>query len=402
MAYLPLPLDRLLIGRGLPVDVRAPDGRLLLRRGQSLQSEAHRDMLASHHACMTETDAKAWQRALERQMRVLRQNGADMSDIATTMMPAEILESDFIESRPPDGGWMDLQVNLRSLLYQGANAATPLPRIEGIVTKALTLLSQDPDDSLFVLFQALPDLDLGYCATHALLSGAIGVLTAAKLELPPDSRDLLLRSALVMNIAMARQQDSMACQLKPPTPGQRELVNAHGSASAEILRSFGAPDPDWIDTVHWHHAPEQCNGPAYQKSVVRLLNLADSMVAKMAPRLSRVAMSTFRAAKSLVLESDDPNHPVRHAMASILGFYPPGTYVRLTGGELAVVIARGDKATSPHVACLTNAKGLALGTYVYRDTRKTGHSVQEPVDASQVNITVNQEKIRRLRQQHVV
>jgi hypothetical protein len=401
-AYLPIPIDRIAVGSALPVDIRSPDGRLLLRRGQSLQSEGHRERLVAHQACMTETDALAWQKALEREMRSLRQSGFDLANLAAIPMPAELLDTDYLENRSIDGGWLDLQETLCSLLYQGADAVAPLPRIEGIEKKVLLLLGQDINEGLFVLFQALPDLTLGYCATHALLSGVVGVLTAEKLALPTESRDLLLRSALVMNISMARPQDNLARQLKSPNAAQRAIITEHASESATIMRGFGIQDTDWIDTVLWHHAPENCKGSPYQQASLQLLHLADTLVAKMAPRLSRPAMSTLRAAKSLVMAADGSTYSVRAAMASVLGFYPPGTYVQLASGEVAVVIARGDKATTPHVASLTNAEGLALSGYVYRDTQKTSFAVRAPLKSNQVNIMVNHEKICRLRQQRGV
>lgn len=402
LIYVPVPLSRVQPGRALPVDIRTPDGRLLLRRGQKLQSEAHRDMLANHQACMTETDAQAWQRALDRQMRSMRQQGMDMTAIANMPMPEEILDTDYLEGCAVEGGWLDLQEILRGLLYQGAQASTPLPRLRGLEQKAFKLLSLDADECLFVLFQALPDLELGYCATHALLSGVVSTLTAAKLALPMSSRMLLMRSALVMNIGMARPQDHLARQLKAPSPAQRELITAHPPTSVDILRGFGVQDDEWLDAVHWHHAPQGVVGDGDQQVTVQLLHLADILVAKMAPRLSRPAISAFGAAKSLVLEANSQTRQQRVAMASVLGFYPPGTYVQLANGEVAVVVARGEKATTPHVASLINAKGMPLSAYVYRDTRQMDHSVRMPLAANQVNVLVNLERIRRLRQQHVV
>lgn len=402
LIYVPVPLSRVQPGRALPVDIRTPDGRLLLRRGQKLQSEAHRDMLANHQACMTETDAQAWQRALDRQMRSMRQQGMDMTAIANMPMPEEILDTDYLEGSAVEGGWLDLQEILRGLLYQGAQASTPLPRLQGLEQKAFKLLSLDADECLFVLFQALPDLERGYCATHALLSGVVSTLTAAKLALPMSSRMLLMRSALVMNIGMARPQDHLARQLKAPSPAQRELITAHPPTSVDILRGFGVQDDEWLDAVHWHHAPQGVVGDGDQQVTVQLLHLADILVAKMAPRLSRPAISAFGAAKSLVLEANGQTRQQRVAMASVLGFYPPGTYVQLANGEVAVVVARGEKATTPHVASLINAKGMPLSAYVYRDTRQMDHSVRMPLAANQVNVLVNLERIRRLRQQHGV
>ncbi|TXT38728.1 MAG: HD-GYP domain protein [Comamonadaceae bacterium] len=402
LTYVPVPLSRVQLGRALPVDIRNPDGRLLLRRGQVLQSEAHRDMLSSHQACMTETDAQAWQRALDRQMRNMRLKGMDMNVIAQLPMPEEILDTDYLEGSAVEGSWLDLQEILRGLLYQGAQASTPLPRLQGLEQKALKLLSADTEECLFVLFQALPDLELGYCATHALLSGVVSALTAAKLALPMSSRMLLLRSALVMNIGMARPQDYLARQLKAPSPAQRELISAHPPNSVDILRGFGVQDDEWLNAVHWHHAPNEAKDHTGQIEVVQLLHLADTLVAKMAPRLSRPAMSAFGAAKSLVLEANAQTQQQRVAMASVLGFYPPGTYAQLVNGEVAVVVARGEKATTPHVASLINAKGMPMSAYVYRDTRHADHGVRMPLAASQVNVRVNLERIRRLRQQHGV
>lgn len=402
MVYVPVPLGRVLLGRTLPVDIRAPDGRLLLRRGQTLQSEAQREMLAEHQACMTETDAQAWERALARQMRLMRQQGVDMAHIASAPMPAQILDTDFLTSYTVQGGWLDVQQSLCNLLYQGAAASNPLARLEGIEQTVWQRLLHDPDEALFVLFQALPDLSLGYCATHALLSGVVGALTASKLSLSHDQQNLVVRAALVMNIGMARPQDTLARQRQALSPAQRELITTHAPGSVEILRGFGADDPVLLDIVHWHHAPDAHAGDAAQQTSVRLLHLADTLVAKVAPRTSRPAMTALGAARSLVLEATEHNKVQRVAMASILGFYPPGTYVQLANGEVAVVIARGERATTPHVASLINAKGMPLGSYTYRDTRQPDCAVRAPLPASQVNVRVTLEKTQRLRQQHGV
>jgi len=227
-------------------------------------------------------------------------------------------------------------------------------------------------------------------------------LTADKLALPPGSRAMLLRSALVMNIGMARPQDSLARQYQPPSAVQRSIIHDHPPASADILRSFGVQDHDLLDIVQWHHTPEACALHTEQHLSVRLLHLADTLVAKMAPRISRPALSALDAAKSLVQDANAQTQGQRVAMASVLGFYPPGTYVKLANGETAVVVSRGERATTPHVASLINAKGMPLGSYVYHDTRHSDFAVRSPLPASQVHIHVNLEKIRRLRLQHGV
>ncbi len=400
--YVPVPIERLELGRVLPVDMRAPDGRLLLRRGQALESETQREMLMTHHACMTETDAQAWDKAVQRQMRAMVARGADMRAVVQAPMPAAILDTDYLAGRPVDGGWLDVQEILRGLLYQGANAAAALPRLEGIEEAVNRLLAHDPDEGLFVLFQALPDLGLGYCATHALLAGVVGRLTAVKLDLPTAQSDLLLRSALVMNIGMARPQDNLARQRKPPDVFQRELISTHAPDSAHILQGFGVADTQWLAMVRHHHDGPSNEVQDTEPAPLQLLNLADVLVAKMAPRTSRAALSAVQAVRSLMQDSAAQSQPQRAAMASVLGFYPPGTYVSLANGETAVVIARGERANTPHVASLVNAQGMVMSTYLHRDTSQADFAVRAPLLASQINIKVSLEKVRRLRQVHGV
>ncbi len=277
-----------------------------------------------------------------------------------------------------------------------------LPRLEGIEEAVNRLLSHDPDEGLFLLFQALPDLGLGYCATHALLTGVVSRLTATKLNLPAAQGDLLLRSALVMNIGMARPQDNLARQRKPPDVFQRELISTHAPDSAHILQRFGAQDAQWLAMVRHHHDSAPSEVQDTEPASLQLLNQADVLVAKMAPRTSRAALSALQAVRSLIQDPAAQNSSQRAAMASVLGFYPPGTYVALVNGETAVVIARGERANTPHVASLVNAQGMVMSQYLYRDTSQADYAVRAPLLASQVHIRVSLEKVRRLRQVHGV
>ena len=398
----PIPFGRVQIGKPLPVDVYAPNGHLLLRRGQMLQSEQHRDTLIDREACMSQADARAWQRSLERLMRTMRYEGCSLAQIAQAPMPSEIYEADYREGLQIDGSWLDLQDTLRSLLYQGQTATKPLERLDGLEQKTVTLLHQDPDEGLFVMFQALHDLSMGYCATHALLVGAICALAADKLGLSPDTRALLLRTALVMNIGMAHQQDAMALQASAPSTVQRRLIDGHACGSADILRGFGVQDADLMEMVRWHHAPDGATLPECLLEGLRLLNLADGLVAKMAPRKTRAAISPIGAAKSLVLTPTRTTSQLRPALVSVLGFYPPGTYVQLANGETAVSISRGRRATTPYAASIINTAGMPLGKYTWRDTGDPQFKVCTPVDTDAVHMRISLDKIRRLRHQHGV
>lgn len=400
MNYVPLPLARLEVGKPLPVDIWDAAGKLLLRKGQPILSEQQIELLAEHQACMTEADARAWQRSFERMMRTLRESGADVSTLAHASLPTEILESDYGLVQELPGDWLDLQEILRGLLYQGGAAIRPLPRLQAIETRALELLKTDPDEALFILFQALADISLGYCATHALLSAVVCELAAAKLGIDEGARQVLFRAALVMNIGMARDQDRLASQSMLPTEVQRKLIREHPQRSVDILRSLGVLDESQLDIVRWHHEQNESIGLAHNVLRRRILRSADSFVAKMAARKTRLAMSALGATQSLFLGASPDAESIASAMAAALGFYPPGTYVQLVNDEKAVVVQRGQRANHPYVVSIVNPGGMALSHYLYRDTTDPHHAIRSPLNAEKIRVRVSLEKVAKARADH--
>jgi response regulator RpfG family c-di-GMP phosphodiesterase len=308
LSYVPIPVALLAVGHPIPVNVWSDTGQLLLRKGQSVVSEQHRDKLHAFNACSTSADAHAWQRAYERMVHEWLRDGVDLMTIARAPMPSEIREADYIVGAQLTGGWLDLQEVLRGILYQGGLAISPLERLDGIARKAASLLEQDTDDSLFSLFQALADDKLGYCATHALLCGVVCTLTATKLGLDAPQRRSLLDAALIMNIGMARDQDSLARQTTPPTDWQRELIRDHAQYSAEILQNLGLDDPDTLDLVRWHHQPDSPDALPRNPLARRILATADAFVAKMAARKTRSPLSALGAAKSIYVGAEGHGH----------------------------------------------------------------------------------------------
>lgn len=397
MKYVSIPVAMLEVGKPLPVDVWSASGQLLLRKGQSVTSEEHRQKLHAHNASSTPADALAWQRSYERMVHTMLREGVDVQVIARAPMPSEIRESDYVVGANVNGGWLDLQEMLRGILYQGGLAINPLNRLAGIRDHALSLLQADPDDSLFCLFQALADDSLGYSATHALLCLVVCELTAQKINLDARSRRVLVDAALTMNIGMARDQDSLSRQQSQPNTWQRTLIQDHPEISVGILKGFGVEDADWLDVVRWHHKPLASDAQAETVLLRRILHLADSFVAKAAARKTRAAQAPVKAVKAMVLGAEKDGLGIASAMAQAVGFYPPGSYVRLLNGETAVSVQRGERANTPWVVGILDDKGIALGNYVTRDTRQTPYSIQNPVGFELIKVRVSLDKVRKLR-----
>lgn len=395
--YVPIPVAMLQVGQPLPVDVWNANGQLLLRKGQPVASEEHRDKLHAHNASSTPSDALAWQRSYERMVHAMLRDGMDVQDIARAPMPSEIRESDYVVGDAVQGGWLDLQAMLRGILYQGGLAVQPLNRLAGIRDKALTLLQQDPDDSLFCLFQALADDTLGYSATHALLCAVVCELTAQKLNLDAALRMSLVNAALTMNIGMARDQDSLARQKGAPTDWQRTLIKDHPGIGSDVLLALGVDDAHWLDMVRYHHDPLSVNALPGTDIARRIIQLADSFVAKTAARKTRASQAPLKAVKSMVLGAQEDGLGIASAMAQAVGFYPPGSYVQLLNGETAVAVQRGERANTPWVISILDKDGLPLGRYAARDTRTVAFSIQRPVGFETIRVVVALDKVRRVR-----
>ena len=398
MNYSPIPVTMLQLGKPLPVDVWDSSGKLLLRKGQPVLSEQHRQMLHDHQACMTESDALAWQKSYERMIRAMLREGVAIDVIANASMPSVITETDYVVGLEMQGGWLDLQEVLRGLLYQGESAISPLQRLGGIEKKALELLAADPDECLFILFQALADASLGYCATHALLSAVVCELTAQKLSVSEAERGSLLRAALTMNIGMAREQDSLSRQPSTLNDAQRKLIAEHPQKSLEILQHIGVTDEDQLDIVRWHHDPNEAIGLARNIQSRRILRVADGFVAKMAARKTRLAMSPFGAVKAIFLGAVEPSAAPGAAMATAVGFYPPGTYVQLANGEKAVTVARGLRAHCPLVVSIISPAGMPLTKYACHDTTDPRYAIRAPVNAGDIKVRINPDKVTKARQ----
>ena len=398
MKYVPIPVQMLAIGHPLPVDVWSANGQLLLKKGQPVLSEDHREKLHAFDASTTPSDALAWQRAYERMVHAMLRDGVDIAEIANAPMPSEIAEVDYVVGQEAVGGWLDVQAVLRGILYQGGLTINPLSRLAGVQSKALALLKQDTDDSLFCLYQALADDSLGYCATHALLCFVACELAAEKLTISTAARQPLRTAALTMNIAMAREQDSMTRQASALTAWQRKLIKEHPAKAVDLIQGFGLNDEDLLDIVRWHHAPDDAEALPRNHLSRQLLSLADGFVAQTAARKTRLARSAVKAVKAMVLGAEGPAIGVSSALAQAVGFYPPGTYVELLNGEIAVSVQRGLRANTPWVIPIVDKDGIPIARYVCRDSSETTYNPRTAVTFDKIKVTVNAEKVRRARE----
>ena len=77
-----------------------------------------------------------------------------------------------------------------------------------------------------------------------------------------------------------------------------------------------------------------------EETIARLIRRADRYAARLSPRKSRPASSATAAAQVALLDEGGHTDEAGQALIRTLGLYPPGVWVKLQCGEIAMVLRR--------------------------------------------------------------
>ena len=123
----------------------------------------------------------------------------------------------------------------------------------------------------------------------------------------------------------------------------------------------------------------------------------DKYTAAMSPRKSRMGRTARDSVHSVVVQVGGPKlDQVGTALVKILGVSPPGTYVKLANGEIAIVMRRGTKLTEPIVASVINRNEDPIAEPRLHDTAKPAVAVQATLVASSIRLNLNLENMLKL------
>ena len=86
------------------------------------------------------------------------------------------------------------------------------------------------------------------------------------------------------------------------------------------------------------------------------------------------------------------------ALTAAVGFYPPGTYVRLVGGETAVAVQRGARANTPWVIVIVDKNGMPTFNYHCLDSADPANAIASPMLFRSGKVVINGERVRRARE----
>ncbi len=350
MRYSELSLvkHRVRLGAPLPFNVRNADATLLLARGQVIADVG--------------------------QMEALMRLGAfvDIAELGDTRLD--------VEAAPPERLpelWSQCLNRVGDLLVEATSAGFR-EALDDAVEPVQSLIRRDPDLAIFQVVQQQAGEDLSYGVKRSLQSALTSFLVARRLGWDVDETARALKAALTMDLSMLELHGELARQIGPVTDRQREQIRSHPLRSARALERAGITDRAWLDAVAKHHeAPDGSGYPTGSTDVcdlAALIRRADVYTAKLSPRANRDAIAADRAGKEMFMQ--EPGHPMIAALVKEFGVYPPGCHVRLASGETAVVLKRGPTITTPVVAAMCDAHGVAYPQPIRRDTARASHAIQ--------------------------
>lgn len=283
-----------------------------------------------------------------------------------------------------------LHHQLLTLLRAPGQGGAWLSMIDGIGRRTRSLVERDADTALYLQVQGAQRAQDHYSSQHALFCGVVVELCLQHLEFSDAERQAVVLAALTMNVSMTELQDELIHRERTPTLDQRRAIDGHPQASAELLRRAGIRDEAWLEIVALHHtdpAPELPYGAlSATQRLASVLRRADVFTAKISSRRFRAGMPATLAARAACLGPNGQPDQVGSAVIKSLGMYPPGSYVRLASGEVAVVTRRGAKTNEPIVASLVGRDGRALPAATPRDTAQRAYAVTGVARAAEIRV----------------
>jgi HD-GYP domain-containing protein (c-di-GMP phosphodiesterase class II) len=393
-------IESIHIGQPLPFSLKDANGTLLANKGFVFQSREELLVLVRRGFALfiDVAESDAYHRAYVGKLHSLVREEKSLGQIAGAQISRDDLDAgkaDLIEA-PPD--WLDLQTQANNILRDSSSSQFP-NRIDRLQSLLQQQVQRNPDGALFALFHlSASELHL-YSATHSMLVSVMcGLAARDVLNWPAPLEQALCRAALTMNISMTDLQDRLAMQMDPPSPEQRQQIDEHAARSAQILEQAGIGDRSWLEAIRHHHsvAPGALAAKSEGQRMARLIQRADMFAARLAPRASRVPTSPAAAMQASYFDELRQVDEAGAALIKAVGIYSPGSFVRLTTNEVAVVIRRGANTTTPRVAVMINREGLATVEPTIRDTSQREYRIVASVAHRDVKVQLNLQRMLAL------
>jgi HD-GYP domain-containing protein (c-di-GMP phosphodiesterase class II) len=270
--------------------------------------------------------------------------------------------------------------------------------IMSVAKEVLRATTQDQDIALASIFlnHAIKD----HAIRHALNTAIISILVAKSMKKPEEETVVLVSAALTMNVGMLRKQNEYQQQSDILNEEERQALHAHPQESVRMLEQAGVNHPDWLSYVLHHHEHEDGSGYPFGKTAdaipqnAKILALSDMFCARVTGRSYRKPLLPNGALRNLFV---DEQVKIDKKLAPIfigaIGVYPSGTSVKLQNGEIAVVTHKSHSPQTPIVQSYIGPFGAPLAIPIKRDTSLNRFTIIQAVHLEDAPLCFSMQQI---------
>lgn len=240
----------------------------------------------------------------------------------------------------------------------------------------------------------------GYAIRHHIDAAIISLILGRSLQKPEEELRTIASAALTMNISMISLQEALQEREGGLTHDEHAAVREHPEKSVEMLQQAGVRDEGWLSSVLHHH--ENVDGSGYPAGkvdteiaqIAKLISLADRYTSMLSPRKFRKSILPSEALRNMLLDRGKGVDPtlVAHFIRA-MGVHPPGSFVKLRSGEIAVISHRTKSSATPIAHALIGPFGAPLPFPHKRETGNERYEIREAVHADQIDIPFNLQHI---------
>jgi len=152
--------------------------------------------------------------------------------------------------------------------------------------------------------------------------------------------------------------------------------------------------------VRRHHledaSPQSLSQLPPERRLAHILQVVDRYAAMISPRESREGQSAADSARNLIQGPSEQSGAVGQALVHMVGFCPPGTFVQLDDGRVAIVTRRTPQTNQPDVVVVIDAQGRLARVPVWHSTSQSEVGIASALLASAVRERINHHLILQL------
>ncbi|MBT5228684.1 MAG: hypothetical protein HOM11_00265 [Methylococcales bacterium] len=253
--------------------------------------------------------------------------------------------------------------------------------LEHVIKVVDEIVDQSPDAAMGAihLYRKLEPILIQPIYTTILVT-----LVSKALSVDEERKKAAQMAALCANVACLGYINRLNNQKQRLSKKQFTVLQNHPEQSMLLLKRAGCENKLCLETIYQHH--ERNDGSGYPRKlpgskildIAKLLSVADTYLAMTGKRCYRESYVAKGALREVYANGVSSDQVVYLSFIKELGIFPPGTFVRLENGEIAVVTCRGAAdPMSPSLKAVVNAKGAAYKVPFARDCKIKQYSIKE-------------------------